>query len=369
MPSRTIGNRRCGHAFVVPAERPEAAGGGRVGDDVDEIAAVAKALVELVGRQEARPRVARLRPEDPVELAWVAAALMDLHVQLRRVEDDREATRRALRRAQQCDGLARERLRVGGEVEATDVLEAGRFERPAVAVRVAPSLMLVALDGVGLDARSDVGERLLGVAAVGRGERLPLAPGVIAGLGERDALRPCRRAIRREEDPDLLLERHRERVLQDRRLVCAVGGRPIVEPDAVTQRGRRRTGDPDRLARDPIRLRRGHAAGAREAPGAVDEDAKPKSLGLARCDALDPPGLDRDPLLAPADQPHVRIGGPELGGGVEGSVGLVAHGAGIVAEHSRRAVRASSLSEPATLVVGRPCDQKTGRPPTACAVR
>ncbi len=56
-------------ALVVPAERAHPAGRGGVGDDRDEVGAVAEALVELVGRQEARPGVARLRPEDAVELA------------------------------------------------------------------------------------------------------------------------------------------------------------------------------------------------------------------------------------------------------------------------------------------------------------
>ena len=67
-------------------------------------------------------------------------------------------------RAEQRDRLVGERLGVADEVEAPDVLEAGRLERAAVAVRVAPALVLVALDGVRLDACADVGQRLLRVS-------------------------------------------------------------------------------------------------------------------------------------------------------------------------------------------------------------
>ena len=106
----------------------------------------------------------------------MAARLVDLEVELARVEDDREPARRALRRGQERDGLVGERLGLLGEVEAADELVAGRL--PAAArVRVAPALVLVAVDGVGLDRRADVGDDLLGQAAVGRGEGLPLALG------------------------------------------------------------------------------------------------------------------------------------------------------------------------------------------------
>src|SRR6185369_5616725 len=121
-----------GDALVIPAERAHPAGRGRIGDDVDEIAPVAEALVELVGRQEARPGVARLGPEDAVELRRMAAALVDLHVELRRVEDDREPARRALRRTEQGDALLGQRARVAGQVEAADELVAGGPERSSV---------------------------------------------------------------------------------------------------------------------------------------------------------------------------------------------------------------------------------------------
>src|SRR5581483_7089370 len=105
-----------GASFVGPAEGPDAARGRGVGDDVDELAPVAEAGLELVDGEEARPGVARFGAEDPVELRRVAAALVDLEVELRRVEDDRRAPGRALRRRQESDGLVGDGGGVTGEV-------------------------------------------------------------------------------------------------------------------------------------------------------------------------------------------------------------------------------------------------------------
>ena len=62
-------HRLCRHALVVPAERAEPTRQRGVGDDRHEVRPVAEARLELVGRQEARPGVRRLGPEDAVELA------------------------------------------------------------------------------------------------------------------------------------------------------------------------------------------------------------------------------------------------------------------------------------------------------------
>ncbi len=104
----------------------------------------------------------------------MAARLVDLEVELRRIEHDREPAGRALRRRQQRDRLVGQRFGAVRQAETPDVLVAGRL--PAAArVRVAPALVLVAVDGVRLDRRADVGDDLLGQAAVGRREGLPLA--------------------------------------------------------------------------------------------------------------------------------------------------------------------------------------------------
>ena len=157
-------------ALVVPAERAHAAGRGRVGDDVDEVGAVAEARLELVRGQEARAGVGRLGAEHAVELGRVAARLVDLQVELRRGEDDREAAGRALRRRQEFDGLLGERFGLLGEAETADELVARRV--PAAArIRVGAALVLIAIDRVRFDRRADVGDDLLGEAAIGGGDR------------------------------------------------------------------------------------------------------------------------------------------------------------------------------------------------------
>ena len=93
--------------------------------------------------------------------------------------------------------------------------------------------------------------------------------------------------------PILRLERDRERILLDRRLVRAVGRRAVVEPGPVAEGGRAGPGDPDGLVGDAIGLGGGQDVRRGEAPRAVDEDADAEALALARGDALDPAGLDR----------------------------------------------------------------------------
>src|SRR6185503_20625378 len=153
-------HRLRGHALVVPAEGAHPARGRRVGRDVDQVGAVAEAGLELVGGEEARARVRGLGAEHSIELGGMAARLVDLQVELRRVEDDREPARWALWRGQELDGLFGERS--GGLLEplAADDLVAAAAP-PAARVRVAPALVLVTVDGVSLDAGTDVGDRLL----------------------------------------------------------------------------------------------------------------------------------------------------------------------------------------------------------------
>ena len=107
---------------------------------------------------------------------------------------------------QERDRLLGVLLGVTEQVERADVLVAGRLPAAAV-VRPAPALVLVALDRVRLDARADVGDRLLGEAAVARGERLPLALGGVLRLRVGDALDLVHRLVRGEQVGDLRLER------------------------------------------------------------------------------------------------------------------------------------------------------------------
>ena len=141
-----------GDALVVPAERPQAAVRRRVGDEVDEVRSVAEALVELVGRQEARAGVGSLGTEHPVELGRVSAALVDLEVELRGMEDDRASAGRQGGRAQELDGLLGEGPGARCEVEPTDVLVAGGAVA-AARLGVGAPLELVAAGGVDLEVR------------------------------------------------------------------------------------------------------------------------------------------------------------------------------------------------------------------------
>ena len=212
----------------------------------------------------------------------------------------------------------------GREIEAPDVLVAGRV--PAAArVRVAAALVLVAVDGVGLDRRPHVGDRLLGVAAVGRRERLPLALGRVHRLGEDDALDPGGGRVGGQQVGDLVLERDRERVLLDGRLERAAGRRPLRQDHGLAQGRRRRAGDADGLARHAIGLGGREDVRGREPPRAVDQDADPEALALAGGDAFDPAGLDGDALIESTDDADVGIPGAQGRGRIEGAVGQVSH--------------------------------------------
>ena len=258
----------------------------------------------------------------------MAAALVDLQVELRRVEDDRPPAGRQLRRREQLDGLVGHALGRAGEVHRADVLVAGALPG-AAGVGVAPALVLVAVDGVRLDRRAAVGDHLLGEAAVARGERLPLALGAVRGVGEGDAGLRVHRRVGGEEVGDLRLERDRERVLDERGLEAAAGGRPVVEGDAVAQGGGAGPGDPDGLGGDPVGLGGGQPVRRGEPPRAVDEDADAEALGLVAEHAGQAAGLDVDRLLAAADDADVGVRGAAGRGGVERPVGDLAHGASL----------------------------------------
>ena len=182
------------------------------------------------------------------------------------------------------------------QVEAADVLVAGTLPAAAV-VGPAPSLQFVAVDGVGLDARADMGRRLLGEAAITGGEGLPLPLRAVRRLGVGDAGDPVHRLVGGQEVADLRLEGHREWVLDDRCLEGAVGRRSIVEDDRSAQGGGRGPGDADRLGGDPVDLDRVEPMGRGEAPGPVDEDTDAEPLALAGGDAFDPSGFHRDRLV------------------------------------------------------------------------
>ncbi len=263
------------------------------------------------------------------------ARFVHLQVQLRRIEDDGEPAARALRGGEQRHGLVGQRLGPIGEAEGADELVAGGV--PAAArIGVRPALVLVAIDRVRLDRRTDVGDGLLGVAPVRRRECLPFALRRVHRLGERDALHPRRGLVCRQEVADLALERDLERILLHRRLVRAVGGGPVVEDRRDAQGGRARAGDAGRLGGHGIGFLEREDVTAREAPRPVDEDADTEALALAGRHAFDASGLDGDQFIEAADDAHIRVPRAQERGRIEGAIGQVSHAADSLAEGVRR---------------------------------
>ena len=197
--------------------------------------------------------------------------------------------------------------------------------QPPPASGEAAALELVAVHRVRLDARADVRDHLLRVAAVRRRERLPLALGAVRGVGEGDPADAAHGRVRREQVADLVLQRNCERVLGHRGLELPVGGRPAVEHDGPAERGRGCPCDPDGLGRDAIRLGGREDVAGREAPRPVDEDTDAEPLALVEGDAGQRPGLDVDRLFEAPDDPHVGVGRSPGSGGVERPVGDLAH--------------------------------------------
>ena len=276
---------------------------------VDEVGAVAEALVELVRasgsscpRSDASVPKTRSSSVGWPQLSWTC------RYSWRRVEDDREPAGRALRRgraARRPRRRAARRRRRGRS--AADVLVAA----PPASRRRSPGS-----SGAGARRRRWRWPRppaptwvidLLGEAAVGRGERLPLALGGIHRLGEGDALHAGRGLVGGEQVGDLA-SRAGPRTGPRRsasRSVPWAGGR------SSSTAGSRRAVALARAMRtasrgDAVRLRRGQDVAAGEAPRPVDEDADAEPLALARGDALDAAGLDRDRSRRAAGRPGCR---------------------------------------------------------------
>ena len=310
-------------ALVVPAEGAQAARDRGVGDDVAQVRAVAEAA-EHVRREEAGARVAGLAAEGSIELRRVAAALVHLHVELAGVQEDGARAGGEGRGGQQLDGLRRDALRVVRQLQAPDPLVACR--RPGAAVvRPAPALVLVALDGVGLQAAADVGDHLLGVAAVGGGEGLPLALGGVERLRPGDALDLVHRAVGGEEVRDLAFQGDLERVLSHWGFEAADGRRAAVQEDGIPEGGGARLRDADGLGGHAVRLCRGEVVAGGESPGTVHEDADAEALALAGLDALHAGGLDVDRFLEPPDHAHIGVRRAQGRGRVEGTARQISH--------------------------------------------
>ena len=217
------------------------------------------------------------------------------------------------------------RSRVAGQVEGADVLVPGRRPRAAV-VGIAPALVLVAVDGVRLDARADVRDHLLGVAAVARGERLLLA------LGAEDATpsRRCPSTRRRASSAASRSPILRSSGTANGSSTTGVSYRPCAGGRSSSRTRLRmavalafaiRTASP--ATRSASSSAQVMARG--EPPGPVHEDADAEPLVLAAGHALEAPGLDRDGLLELPDDADVGVRRAKGSGRVEGTAGQIPH--------------------------------------------
>ena len=300
------------------------------------VRAVAEARLELVGGQEARPRVGwprsrrrgRARSGDRSSRGPGGRAARGRG----RSSAGRAGT--AARREAATASVAI-RSAVPARSSDADVLVAGALPS-AARIGVAAALVLVAVDGVRLDPGPDVGDHLLREAAVAGGERLLLALGAVGRVGEGDPVDSAHRLVRGEQVADLLLQGDRERVLRGRGLEPAVGRWPIVEDHGPAHGRGAGPGDPDGLGGDSIGFDARQTMRGRESPRAIDEDANAEALRLVAQDSGQPAALDVDRLLAAADDADVGVRRPAQPGGVERPVGDLVHAASVPARGLRR---------------------------------
>ena len=294
------------NAFVVPAEGAEPSARGRVGDEVHERRAVAK-LAEEVRLEEGPSGERDLAPEGAVELRGVATRLVDLQRHLARVEDDVALAGGAGGRREQLDHLGAELGGVAGEVELGDALPSALETLASLPRGVAAPLRDRARGRKYVHSATTVGEALREVGPLGREEALvdarPLHPR-LRRLHGYPATK--KRADRRVERRELLLDGDAEGIDRERRLVRAHLGLPRRERDGAGDAARR-TGDAygaiGRRGERPL-VERG-AAG--EAPRLGAEDADPHAARRARGDLLGPPVAHAQLLAALVDEAYLRV--------------------------------------------------------------
>src|SRR5579885_2392998 len=135
------------HALIVVGEGAQSLAvlDPRVGDHVDDFRRVAQ-RVELVERQETRPREIRFLPEHAIQLDRMPNGLVDLQPELAAPENQRPRSLRALRRTVQLGGLLRNLRSMLHQIERLDQLVALQRVLPAKAVGIRPLLDFVALE-------------------------------------------------------------------------------------------------------------------------------------------------------------------------------------------------------------------------------
>ena len=201
-------------------------------------------------------------------------------------------------------GKRRPQARVARHIQRLDVFPAGAARRELVLVHL--ELAVVADRGRG-ERRADANQRLGDVGAFGRHQRLDFTKQRQRGAGEADGRYFERRFVGGEEQRDLLLERHLDRVAANRRHPGAGHRLDRRELDAVPANDARRPGHGHGIGCRTLRALAGHRAGGGEPPAPVDQGPDAQPVGFAVADARDLAFTGRDRLAAVASDPRVGV--------------------------------------------------------------
>ena len=135
------------------------------------------------------------------------------------------------------------------------------------------------------------------------------------------------RRIGLHQDPELVVEADRERVLLVRGAVRVGDRRRVVELDRLLLRRGRGTRDLERLAGDAVRLVRARAIALELKPHApLTRTRTPKPALDVRGRGLEGAVLDGQALVAALDDANVGVVGAKAVGGVEGAFDQFVHG-------------------------------------------
>ena len=213
-----------------------------------------------------------------------------------------------------------------GESEVPDVLVSGRHEPAAGRSRVGSALHLPVADGDGGDASARVHHRLLDGGALGRGERLALAVEVHEALAEGQALDGLHAPRGLDQEGDLVLQSHLERVLEDRRGPARPDGLSGSQSDGVAGEAGCGPGDLDGEPRRPFDVPADRSRGGGEPPVAAHQDPDADAGARPTVDPLDLLVADGDRLVLLPYEPGVRVVGAFRRGPFHGHVDDVLHG-------------------------------------------
>ena len=311
-------------ALVVVAEAAETAGNRGVRHDGDLVAAVAQ-LSEQIWGHEAGAGICGLGSVDAVELGGVAAGLMNLERQLRGIEDDGLATRRAVLGAKEGAGLLGHPRCVGGELHRLHQLPAALAHFAAEGVGIAALLQLVLADGAAFDPSPGFEGLLFDLGSLGGDEYLAPVGALRRGLGDTDLRLGAEQAFGLDQESHLVLEADREGIDLDRPFELSLVGRRRPKFNRAPMDGGAGPGNAQGDADGFVDVAFAHRRGGGEAPCPIDQHAHAQAFGKILDQAVDTPVLDRDLLVPGLLHPGVRILGSSDAGRVERAQSLFLH--------------------------------------------